>query len=375
VEALQAYRKNPREALGLRPARDKTGAESTLSDSSESVVAQEIRSERIERGAGWISRTGVSVIVERQRKYPPRLRHLYDPPPILFAIGDLSLMRAPAVAVVGTREHSEYGRSVAETLAGRLAQAGVVVVSGMARGIDRIAHEAALEAGGPTIGVLGCGLDVAYPPEHERLQEVVAREGLLLSEFLPGEPPLQHNFPKRNRVIAALSLGVIVVEAGIKSGTLITVDHALDLGREVFAVPGPIGRVTSMGTNELIRDGARLVTSAEEVLEVLGLTAGARAGEGTGWGWGLGSDMGAQAEKFSGWGLGSDRGAQAENAGGPADRHLLDILEPEPVHVDELASRCGVSAPDALVSLFRLEVAGFVKRLPGMRFAKSIDRV
>jgi DNA processing protein len=361
AEALAAYHRNPREALGLRPARSvANGAGPTAPDSSESGVAREIRAERIERAAGWISRTGVSVIVERQRKYPPRLRHLHDPPPILFALGDLSLLRAPAVAVVGTRQHSEYGRLATETLAGGLARAGVVIVSGMARGIDRIAHEQALQAGSPTVGVLGCGLDVAYPPEHERLQEMVAREGLLLSEFLPGEPPLQHNFPKRNRLIAALALAVIVVEAGVKSGTLITVDHALDLGREVFAVPGPIGRVTSLGTNDLIREGARLVTSAEEVMEVLGLRAVAR--EHIGWGEGSGSGMGGERE-------------------GPADGRsaveldVLGVLGVDGIHVDDLASRCGVSANDALVTLFRLEVNGFVKRLPGMRFTKSVERV
>lgn len=347
VDALQAYRKNPREALG-RP--DSVGSQAVemaverevWAERIESAVERDRRAERVERAAQWIERTGVAVVLERQRRYPPRLRHLHQPPPVLFVLGQLSLLRAPAVAVVGTRQHTEYGGSTARMLAGGLARAGLVVISGMARGIDRIAHEAALNVGGLTVGVLGCGLDVAYPPEHQELQRLVARSGVLLSEFMPAEPPLHHNFPKRNRVIAALPLAVIVVEARQRSGALITGNHALDLGREVFAVPGPIGRDTSVGTNALIRDGAALVTSVADVLEVL------------------------PGEFREQTGVGRAAGANVA----PACASVFSVLGPESIHVDEVAARVGASSRDVLVTLFELELDGLVQQLPGMRFAR-----
>lgn len=228
---------------------------------------------RVERSLRTIEEQGIEVLVESDARYPDRLRELHDPPPVLFARGRLELLEEPALAIVGARRPTAYGRDAARVLAYGVARSGLVVVSGAARGIDGVAHEAALDAGGGTIGVLGCGIDVVYPREHIQLQERMANQGLLLSEFAPGEPPKQYHFPRRNRIIAALAQGVLVVEASNRSGSLITVNHATDLGREVLAVPGPIGRELSAGTNELIRDGAAVVLGVEDILATLGISA------------------------------------------------------------------------------------------------------
>jgi DNA processing protein len=243
------------------------------------------------------------------------------------------------VAVVGSRRHTGYGADAATAIAGGASRAGVVVVSGLARGIDAAAHAAALEGG--TIAVLGCGVDVEYPRENARLQARIAGEGLLLSEFAPGTPALPFHFPRRNRIIAALARGVVVVEATAKSGSLITVDHALDLGRDVFAVPGPIGSDTSAGTNALIRDGARLVESAEQLLEELGLLPEQPI-------------------------LPPPPPAPLAGEAG-----IAGALSREPRHLDELAAVCGVTPAGALVALLELELAGKARQLAGARFVRA----
>lgn len=298
---------------------------------------------RVARAQRTIERLGVEVLVEADPRYPRRLLQLHDPPAVLFARGRLELLERPAVAVVGARRHTAYGAEAAKLLAGGLAGAGVVVVSGLARGIDGIAHEAALAGG--TIAVLGCGIDVAYPRENAALQERIAQEGLLLSEFAPGVPALPYHFPRRNRLIAALSAGVVVVEASAKSGSLITADHALELGREVFAVPGPINRETSVGTNALIRDGATLVTGVADILEALGLE-------------GRGGGVSAGEEAEAPEGLDGERLA------------LWRVLRDEPLHVDELAGAAGLSPAGALAGLLELELAGWARQYAGKRFAR-----
>lgn len=298
----------------------------------------------VERALETIARWGVAVLKRESAAYPAVLRELHDPPALLFALGRLELLGRPAVAVVGSRHPTVYGAQAAAMLAADLSRAGVVVVSGMARGIDGAAHAAAL--GGGTIGVLGCGIDVVYPPEQAPLYERVAGEGLLLSEFLPGEPPLPHHFPRRNRVIAALARGVLVVEATERSGAMATVRHALELGRDVYAVPGPIGRPTSAGTNRLIQEGAKLVTTAADVLEELGMAAAAPGGE-------TSAPPGPPA------GLAGDRLA------------LWAALGDEPCHVDVIAAACGIRSEAALVALLDLELLGHARRLPGMQFVRA----
>jgi DNA processing protein len=297
-------------------------------------------------GASWMRAAGGRVLRAGHAGWPAGLDRLEGGPCVLFARGDISLLERPGVAVVGSRCSTEYGADAARLIAGGLAERGVVVVSGLARGIDGIAHAAALDAGGTTIAVLGSGIDVVYPPEHEALQERVAREGLVLTEQPPGEPALAHHFPRRNRIIALLSRGVVVVEAGVRSGALSTVDAALSGGVEVFAVPGPIGRATSVGTNGLLRDGAGLATNAEDVAGALGIGDRGFAGR-PGW----------DREKV-------ERGAAAA---------VVAKLGPEALHVDEIAALAGLTVSRVLVELFELELAGRVRQLPGLRFALPLE--
>lgn len=206
--------------------------------------------------------------------YPPSLRAIPDPPAMLFCRGSLeSLQGNPAVAVIGSRRCSMYGRKSARSIAAALAGAGACVVSGLARGIDGEAHRGAVDAGGATCAVFAGGLDTVYPPEHRSLAERILRGGCLLSEYPPGFKPARYTFAERNRIISGLVSAVVVVEAGERSGTMITVGTALDQGREVYAVPGEMGRSTSRGTNRLLRDGAGIVLSPEELLGELGLVS------------------------------------------------------------------------------------------------------
>jgi DNA processing protein len=365
-EALAAFREDPDRALGWTEVDPPPGGEGAEGrprarfprQPAESRRTQFIRDQRIERSVAAIHALGIHVVLERQPKYPARLRQLYAPPPVLFARGNPGLWHMPGVAIVGSRVHTEYGASVTRLVADTLARQGVVVISGLARGIDSIAHEAALAAGGRTIAVLGCGPDVVYPRENETLQRHIAEKGLLVSELPPGEPALAHHFPKRNRLLAALSHAAVVVEAGSRSGALITARDAIDLGREVFAVPGPIGRPTSEGTNELIQAlNAHLLTSPAQILEKLMEEhppprippLAARA-----------------ADVAAAW-----PGRQGGEAPAASHHTVLSNLGPESAQVDEVAARSGLSATAALVALLELELEGRVRRLPGMRFARS----
>jgi DNA processing protein len=302
-----------------------------------------------DRRAGWartalatIRRAGLHVLTPEMAEYPPRFRELEEPPEAVFALGRLELMDTPMVAVVGTRKCTAYGRGAAQRIAGGLAGAGVTVVSGLALGIDGEAHRAA--GAERTIAVLGCGLDVPYPLRHRDIQRDIARRGLLLSEQLPGAPASPQNFPARNRMIAALGLGLVVVEAPFKSGAMGTVRHALALGRPVFAVPGPTSARTSDGTNELIQDGAILVTGAREVLDVLRLPIPADT-----------ADPDHPPLELHGVGLA-----------------LWRALGPEPRHVDEVAGLIGMEPHQSLASLLALEIQGHARQLAGMRFVRSV---
>ena len=300
-----------------------------------------------DRWEGWTERSlavlrdgAVTAVVRGHAGYPAPLLDLDAPPPVLFAQGDLGLLDAPAVAVVGTRSCSEDARSGAERIAGDLAAAGVVVVSGLALGIDAAAHAAA----GPrrTIAVLGCGVDVVYPRRNARLQEAIGRDGLLLSERLPGTPPYPYLFPERNRIIAALARAVVVVQAPPKSGALITADEAHALGRPIFAVPGSLAEPRYGGSNGRIRDRlAVLVTGAEEVLRAIGLD--------------VPPDLG-------------DRPPAALEGVGLA---LWRAVGPGPAHADDLAEAVGLDPSQGLASLLALEVEGHLRQLPGMRFVRS----
>jgi DNA processing protein len=230
------------------------------------LIEQRNQLDPVEQG-NRIRAAGVELVRVIDSAYPALLKGVPDAPAVLFVKGQLPGNDEPAVAVVGTRRATAYGRQAAEKIAGELARAGVVIVSGLARGIDAVAHNAALAAGGRTIAVLGSGVDRIYPSEHKGLAQRVVGSGALVSEFPLGEPPDAPNFPRRNRIVAGLARGTLVIEADRESGALITVDFALEQGRDVYAVPGSIFSPVSRGTNSLIKDGAKPVTSAEDILE------------------------------------------------------------------------------------------------------------
>lgn len=295
---------------------------------------------------------GARAVTPDDAGYPARLLELADPPFVLYLLGDPSLLEGAAMGVVGTRAPTPYGRAAAVGLSGDLARAGYVIVSGMARGIDAAAHGAALDAGGGTVGVLGHGLDRVYPAENRALFRRLRERGLLLSELPPGEEPLAGNFPRRNRLIAALSAGVLVVEMGERSGARHTVDYALELGREVFAVPGPIGSPSSAGTNQLLKEGARLVTSARDVLEELH---------------GVGK-AGAPPPPPPPPPRSPAAAAAPVPALPPEEGRVLGALALEPRHVDDVAASVSLPTSRVLAALLALELHGLVEALPGTRF-------
>jgi DNA processing protein len=296
---------------------------------------------------------GLSVTTPDDDDYPKRLRNLPDPPPALWRRGDWRDDDAVAVAVVGSRRPSPYGRLMAEQFGRELSRVGATVVSGLARGIDGIAHRAALDAGGRTIAVLGCGIDRCYPEEHRSLQEAIGRQGAVLTEFPLGAPPLSHHFPRRNRLISGLSLGVVVVEAGERSGSLITARLALEQGREVFAVPGNLGAGGSVGTNRLIKAGATLVEGIDDILSAVAAQLEHRpavASSSTGHAPRARIAAGTRPVTEP---LTTDEGALVEHIGS------------EPCHMDELAVRSGRPVQQVAALLLSLELKGTVRRLPG----------
>ncbi len=284
---------------------------------------------------------GVHIVTWADPQYPSLLRRIPDPPPVLYVRGRLIPEDEVAVAIVGARKASTYGKMVAEGLAFELARCGVTVVSGLARGIDGAAHRGALRGGGRTIGVLGCGVDVVYPPEHRALIAEVTEGGAVLSELPCGTPPLSHHFPMRNRIISGLSLGVVVVEGEEHSGALITADCALEQGREVLAVPGSILGGKSHAPHQLLKQGAKPVERVEDILEELRLPI-SRAGK---------------VEPL-----------QME----PLEAEVFSCLTHEPRHIDAIVQESGLEPHRVAGVLLDLEVKGVVCQLPGKRFARSL---
>jgi len=287
-----------------------------------------------------VAACGARIVDVLSERYPRLLMEIPDPPPFLYLLGELKGSET-AVALVGSRRASQYGLSTATRLARELAAQGVTVVSGMARGIDTAAHWGALKGGGRSVAVLGCGLDVVYPPENAALHEALAREGAIVSEFPMGTAPLAENFPRRNRIISALSRGVVVVEAGEGSGSLITARYALEQGREVFAVPGNVTVSGSRGANGLIKEGAKLVERVEDILEELGLEP----------------LSGALPEKPPAFSL------------TPQEAELYALLAQGPLQIDDLIVRSALTAGEVSATLLRLELKGAVVQLPGKHFA------
>jgi len=297
---------------------------------------------------------GARALLPGSLEFPPLLAEIAEPPAALFVWGDATILSRPAAAIVGSRDHTPYGATAANLLAGGVARSAVVV-SGMARGLDAIAHEAALEAGGTTVGVLGNGFGVVYPAANRALYERVSREGCLVTELPPGERPRVSTFPRRNRIIAGLAGVTVVVEAAVNSGALITADCALEQGRSVLAVPGPITSPTSEGCNKLIQQGAKPALSVADILEELGLSTT------------------EHSEFISGRLTPGPRPGVSPNPNPPQDltplqRTLWDSLATQPTHVDALVAGAKQEVAQVLTALTELELRGLVDQKPGMIF-------
>jgi len=289
----------------------------------------------------------VKIITAASDDYPKPLRRIFDPPLVLYVKGEYKEEDALAMAIVGSRRASYYGKNQAERLAGSLAKMGFTIVSGMAWGIDSAAHRGALAAGGRTIAVLGSGLANPYPKGNEKLLAEIVENGAAISEFPLNFPPRPENFPRRNRLISGLCLGVVVVEAAERSGSLITARWAMEQGREVFAVPGPIDSTTSRGTHRLIKDGAKLVERVEDVIEELGPLAEVLTPV-------------PQEEKPGARGL------------KPEEEKILEVLSPsEPKSIEDIIAETGLTAQAASSVLMVLELRKLVKQLAGKRFVKA----
>lgn len=311
---------------------------------------------RLAADLAWLDAPAHRLLRCTEADFPPQLEQIAHPPAALFVAGDASLLLHPQVAIVGARGATAGGLAHARRFAGALAQAGFVVTSGMADGVDGAAHAAALDGGATTVAVVGTGPDRIYPAKHRVLAQAIAARGALVSEFPPGTAPRADHFPRRNRIIAGLSLGTLVIEAGVKSGSLITARLAGEQGREVFALPGSVDNPLARGCHRLIREGARLVEEPGEVIEAL--VPAARA---------LGVELSARL----GEPLSSRQGIESPaSPQDPAHRHLLDALGHDPAGLDELVARTGL-APAALASmLLELELDGRVAGLPGNRYQR-----
>jgi DNA processing protein len=286
-----------------------------------------------------LERYRVSVLTCEDPGYPSRLREIYDYPPVLYVRGSLPADDEPCLAIVGTRRPTIYGRQVTEEIVGDLARSEIAIVSGLARGIDSVAHRTALDAGGKTVAVFGSGLDIVYPGENAKLAQAIMEHGALVSEYPLGVKPKPENFPLRNRIMSGLSLGVLVVEAGERSGALITAHQALEQNREVFAVPGSILSPASQGTNRLLQEGAKLVRNYADILQELNLTIVVQQ---------------AEIKEFS-----------------PADEvesAILKQLSPEPSHIDEICRRSGLNMPEVSSTLAMLELKGVARQVGNMNY-------
>jgi DNA processing protein len=298
----------------------------------------------VERELYLLKEVGGCILTLNNESYPERLKNIYDPPPLLYVRGEIQKEDALAVAIVGSRRTLPYGRAITEKIAQDLVRHGVTVVSGMARGIDSVAHQGAIAGGGRTIAVLGCGVDVIYPPENRKLCEQIIDHGAVLSEFRMQSPPEAGHFPKRNRIISGLSLGVVVVQAGKDSGSLITAGYALEQGREIFAVPGNVGADSSQGSNKLIKEGAKLVESSEDILE----------------------------EILPQW-----RREEEETREDPAkglteeEKVLYGLLADTPLHIDIIIRESRLEPGRVSSLLLNLEIKGYIAQWPGMCFTRK----
>jgi len=321
---------------------------------AQAVVKKESfkRAEKELKAAGNIDRC--RLINWTEPEYPQSLLQIYDPPVLLYARGDAQVLNLPTISIVGTRKPTLYGTQMAERLGRDLAARGLVIVSGMARGIDALGHQGALAAGGRGIGVLGTGIDVCYPKENKKLYERVLERGAFVSEFPLRTHPAPENFPIRNRIVAGMPLGVVVIEGAQYSGSLITARLAMEFGREVFGVPGNVTQPVSFAPNQLIKQGAKLVTCAEDVIEELPTPVRAAL---------------VKAEKPEA----EQRNLLVQDALTASEKKLYGLLSvDEPRHIDDIVERSGLNSSEVLATLFDLEMKGLVRQLPGKQFSKVL---
>ena len=286
-----------------------------------------------------IEKQGIKILTWQDETYPQRLKEIDQPPPVLYIRGEYLPDDLFAVSIVGTRRVTPYGRQITEELASFLAANGMTVISGLARGVDVIAHQTSLKAGGRTIGILGSGVDRIYPPEHRALAEQIMERGAIISDYPPGTPPDASNFPPRNRIISGLSLAVVVIEAGETSGALITAEFAAEQGREVFAVPGSILAPQSKGTNKLIQQGALPLLGVTDLMQALDITR-----------------------------MGGQKSARKIMPSDATEAKLLSVLGSEPLHVDEIRNQSDLPIEKVSAALALMELKGIVRQVGGMKY-------
>lgn len=324
-------------ALGLPPA-----ASALLAEPPEGQIDADL---------AFLDRSGTQLIACTDPAYPAQLAPVPTAPAVLLVRGDATLLHRPQLAIVGSRRPTPAGRDIAREFAAALVQRGLVITSGLALGIDAAAHEGALSAGGATLAVCGTGLDRVYPPRHHDLADRIAAQGALVSEFAPGTPPLPHHFPRRNRILSGLSRGTLVVEAALKSGSLVTARCALEQGRDVFAIPGSIRSPQSVGCHALLRDGARLITVPQDILDEIAIP------------------IENLSFDFQGLVTAPERLPAGQRLDKPREM-LLDALGFEPVSIDELVDRTGVPAGTVAALLLSLELDRWVEPQPGGHYCR-----
>jgi DNA processing protein len=321
---------------------------------AQAIVKKEAFKRAEKELAGIQKIAGCSLLNWTDPEYPQTLLQIYDPPVLLYVRGDAQVLNLPSLGIVGTRRPTLYGTQMAQRLGRELAARGLVVVSGMARGIDAIGHQGAMEANGRAIGVLGTGIDVCYPKENKKLYEKVLERGAIISEFPLRTHPAPENFPVRNRIVAGMPLGVVVVEGAQYSGSLITARLAMESGREVFGVPGNATQPVSFAPNQLIKQGAKLVTCGADVIEELPTPIRAAL---------------VQAEQPET----EQRNLLAAAALNGSEKKLYELLGPDAsVHIDDIVERSGLNSSEVLATLFTLEMKGVIRQLPGKQFSKVL---
>jgi len=309
---------------------------------------------RAEKELDALRKVGGKLVNWKEPEYPQALLQIYDPPVMLYVQGDAQVLNSPSLSIVGTRRPTVYGSQMAERMGRELAARGLTIVSGLARGIDAIAHQGATAVGGRAIGVLGTGIDVCYPKENKKLYEKVLERGAIVSEFPTGSHPAPENFPVRNRIIAGIPLGAIIVEGKQYSGSLITARLAMEFGREVFGVPGNVTQEVSFAPNLLIKQGAKLVTNAEDVIEELPTPVRAAL---------------VKAEAVES----EQRNLLVADGLSTVQRKIYELLSAEESrHIDDIVDTSGLNSSEVLATLFDLEMQGIVRQLPGKQFNKVL---